>query len=481
MANDIQPAQELPDFYIENQPGAPFRAALNEIIVALVSSNAGPTEPENPQAGWLWLDTSDTPWTLFRRNADNTAWIKQYDAQNKPTKSDVGLGNVPNYGATNSITDDSEDKFATAKAVSTLNSNKLEKTGVAADSAKLGNVAASSYALQTGNYTGLRAQATTKDDVGLGNVPNHGISDSTSSDSSTTFASSKAVYDLNQAKLGKNEEAANSKLLNGKADSAFAAKTHSHGASDLPTGTTSAPGVVQLNDSTGSNSTTEAATANAVRKAKSEAIASGVPEGCILMWAGAEEQVPSGWQLCNGSGETSNGIKVPDLRNRFIVGSGTDYDPGDTGGATSATSSSNGSHSHTVTVNSGGDHSHTVTVSSTTLSSSQIPSHRHNILSSSHTDDFCIGIGQPSGSNYGATALGGPRSFSTLSRSYYSKDKDGEYLLSSAGSSGSHTHTASSNKTGSHTHSASSNSTGDHTHTVSTLPPYYALAYIIKL
>ena len=84
MANDIQPAQELPDFYIENQPGAPFRAALNEIIVALVSSNAGPTEPENPQAGWLWLDTSDTPWTLFRRNADNTAWIKQYDAQNNP-------------------------------------------------------------------------------------------------------------------------------------------------------------------------------------------------------------------------------------------------------------------------------------------------------------------------------------------------------------------------------------------------------------
>jgi hypothetical protein len=33
------------------------------------------------------------------------------------TKSDVGLGNVPNYSATSSVTDDSTSKFATAKAV----------------------------------------------------------------------------------------------------------------------------------------------------------------------------------------------------------------------------------------------------------------------------------------------------------------------------------------------------------------------------
>ena len=383
MANDIQPAAQAPDFYIENQPGAPFRAELNTIIAALVSSNAGPTEPENPQEGWLWLDTSETPWTLYRRNADNTAWIKSYDAQNRPTKSEVGLGNVPNYTATSSITDDADNKFATAKAVSTLNNNKLEKSGIAADSAKLGDVAAASYALQTGNYSGLRAQATTKGDVGLGNVPNHGISDATNNNSSTTFASSKAVFDLNQAKLGKSEQAANSALLNGKADTAFATKTHSHGASDLPTGTTSAVGLVQLNDSTGSNSTTVAATANAVRKAKAEAISGGVPPGIITMFAGTEPQIPTGWKLCNGSGETSNGIKVPDLRSRFIVGAGTTYDPGQTGGGASATTSNNGEHSHSVTVNKGGEHNHTVEVKFYTLGLHQTASHNHLIAGNS--------------------------------------------------------------------------------------------------
>ena len=468
MANDIQPTDQTSGFVIENQPGAPFRAHLNEIIAALVSSNAGPTEPENPQEGWLWLDTSSVPWTLFRRNADNTAWIKQYDTQNKPTKSEVGLGNVPNYSATSSVTDDSENKFATAKAVHTLNNNKLEKTGIAANSAKLGNVPAASYALQTGNYSGLRAQATTKGDVGLGSVPNHGISDSTNSNSSTSFASSKAVYDLNQAKLGKTEEAANSKLLNGKADSSFANKTHSHDASDLPTGTTSAKGVLQMSDSTGSNSTTLAATANSVRKAKAEAIASGVPSGCILMWAGTTEQVPDGFQLCNGNGETSNGIKVPDLRNRFIVGAGSTYDHGDTGGATSRTTSSNGNHSHSVTVNSGGAHSHTVTVNAFTLSSSQMPKHTHT-----HR--------RPNSFKYvqdrGGWAVGGGFN----DNNNFAPQTPNEEAAT--GGSGSHTHnaTVTAQDPETHTHSASTGSTGDHTHTVSTLPPYYALAFIIKL
>ena len=183
-----------------------------------------------------------------------------------------------------------------------------------------------------------------------------------------------------------------------------------------------------------------------------------IPAGIVTMFAGTEAQVPSGWQLCNGSGETSNGIKVPDLRNRFIVGSGTDYDTGNTGGATSATSSSNGSHSHTVTVNSDGSHSHTVTVtvSPTTLSISQMPKHRHEM---------------------GRITTRGTGSANNVSRD--GNDAFSEY----SGSSSSHEHTASasSNNTGAHTHSASSNSTGDHTHTVSTLPPYYALAYIIKL
>jgi len=48
------------------------------------------------------------------------------------------------------------------------------------------------------------------------------------------------------------------------------------------------------------------------------------PPGLICMWSGST--VPTGWYLCDGQNGT------PDLRNRFIVGAGNDYDIGDTGG-----------------------------------------------------------------------------------------------------------------------------------------------------
>lgn len=48
------------------------------------------------------------------------------------------------------------------------------------------------FALRTGDYASLRARATTKDDVGLGNVPN-AISDDQDSNSSVILATTKAV------------------------------------------------------------------------------------------------------------------------------------------------------------------------------------------------------------------------------------------------------------------------------------------------
>lgn len=39
-----------------------------------------------------------------------------------------------------------------------------------------------------------------------------------------------------------------------------------------------------------------------------------VPLGMIAMWGGAVSQIPAGWALCDGTGDT------PDLRDRFIVG-----------------------------------------------------------------------------------------------------------------------------------------------------------------
>ena len=63
--------------------------------------------------------------------------------------------------------------------------------------------------------------------------------------------------------------------------------------------------------------------------------------GMIILWAGAVVDIPSGFVLCDGTNGT------PDLRDRFVVGSGTTYNPGDSGG--------NVNHQHTGTTD---GHSH---------------------------------------------------------------------------------------------------------------------------
>jgi len=46
---------------------------------------------------------------------------------------------------------------------------------------------------------------------------------------------------------------------------------------------------------------------------------------------GAVVDIPTGWSICDGTSGT------PDLRDRFIVGAGTTYTLGDTGGAVTKT------------------------------------------------------------------------------------------------------------------------------------------------
>jgi microcystin-dependent protein len=54
-----------------------------------------------------------------------------------------------------------------------------------------------------------------------------------------------------------------------------------------------------------------------------------IPIGGIIMWSGAT--VPSGWQLCDGTNGT------PNLRDKFIIGSGSTYTTGNEGGASNVT------------------------------------------------------------------------------------------------------------------------------------------------
>ena len=53
---------------------------------------------------------------------------------------------------------------------------------------------------------------------------------------------------------------------------------------------------------------------------------SSVPKGTILPWYGKSSDIPDGFALCDGTKGT------PDLRNRFLVGAGSNYALGDTGG-----------------------------------------------------------------------------------------------------------------------------------------------------
>tara|TARA_R100000697_G_scaffold54251_1_gene67450 strand:+ start:43 stop:996 length:954 start_codon:yes stop_codon:yes gene_type:complete len=64
-----------------------------------------------------------------------------------------------------------------------------------------------------------------------------------------------------------------------------------------------------------------------------------IPSGGIILWSGSSSSIPTGWVLCNGSNGT------PNLTNRFVIGAGSGYGVGSTGGSADATLVS---HSHTT-------------------------------------------------------------------------------------------------------------------------------------
>jgi len=86
---------------------------------------------------------------------------------------------------------------------------------------------------------------------------------------------------------------------------------------------------------------------------------SGFPSGGIIMWSGTIATIPSGWLLCNGSSGT------PDLRNRFIIGAFQDTSSVAYTTVTGADTQTGGtkdaivvSHTHTATSTDAG-HVHT--------------------------------------------------------------------------------------------------------------------------
>jgi len=154
-----------------------------------------------------------------------------------------------------------------------------------------------------------------------------------------------------------------------------------------------------------------------------------VPVGGIIMWSGSISAVPAGWSICDGTQGT------PDLRNRFIIGtgSGSTYSTGATGGA-----------------------------SSTTLTASMIPDHKHQYKDTVFAENS-IGVGAGSGpENLGNGVDGANNNAGSKSGA------DGDNMLSWV------------YRTTFYTRSGSTSPTTSQD-AVPTVPPFYALAYIERL
>lgn len=146
--------------------------------------------------------------------------------------------------------------------------------------------------------------------------------------------------------------------------------------------------------------------------------------GMIMLWSGSTSSVPSGWKLCNGSSGT------PDLRNRFVVGAGSSYGVGAKGGSKDAIVVS---HHHGASTSVSG-------------STSSAGNHRHAIKRSNSDSGFGGSVGTDAvGSNYVQSEYAGEHK--------HSISVTASTTIGNTGSSG--------------------NSAN--------LPPYYALAYIMKV
>ena len=210
-------------------------------------------------------------------------------------------------------------------------------------------------------------------------------------------------------------------------------------------------------------------------------LANAVPSGIICMWSGESTAIPSGWHLCDGEEGT------PDLRDRFIVGAGSTYEVGNTGGEATHTLTVNEmpSHNHGFT---GTSHSHTGSLSSATAASNGSHTHKSTVdLSNMRTNTTGNHVHTVASFSAVAgmdgmliTTLEGPQMFETSSAGAHSHTITG-------------TGTVTINNGGAHTHSVTGSVTVNPATAGGTVgstgggqahenrPPYFALCFIMKL
>lgn len=163
-----------------------------------------------------------------------------------------------------------------------------------------------------------------------------------------------------------------------------------------------------------------------------------MPKGCILAWYGSIESIPSGWALCDG--RTVNGLKTPNLQDKFILGGGV---------------VGSGDHFGNVK-DTGGYH---LSQAKTTIYAKDIPVHRHVFTDDTHADN-AISYGQIK--HTGDSTLDGVHTFSADNsgngRHYLTGDDIYDYNAAKVNTATSKTITS---------------------NDFSIMPPYMILAYIM--
>lgn len=151
------------------------------------------------------------------------------------------------------------------------------------------------------------------------------------------------------------------------------------------------------------------------------------PIGGIIIWSGQANAIPQNWQLCDGTNGT------PDLRNRFVVGAGENYQVGNVGGSDNVK-----------------------------LNISQMPTHTHNNDFQISLSDLSLSVYKPSNYPGNYTKLpvaentsGRDGSWETLSSNMVKISATGELSGSIANTGGNQPH--------------------------ENRPPYYALCYIMRV
>ena len=162
------------------------------------------------------------------------------------------------------------------------------------------------------------------------------------------------------------------------------------------------------------------------------------PVGGSIMWSGAVGSIPSGWLLCDGNNGT------PNLRDRFVIGAGSSFAVGATGGSATISAANLPAHTHSF--------------SGTTGTMNQNWSHSHSVSDPGHSHGWNY---QPM---FGTSPGGG--SFAVGSGATQTVSVQGTNVSINA-TDINHTHSF----------SGTTSSVGNGT---AYYPPYYALAFIMK-